>query len=303
MKLNTIQSKNKTKDLLLSVTKNCETLIDQTNRKAEETLESKMVKSREIFHFNPPIPIQGSCMIGLTDLEVYNSVLNIIEKNNKFELYKFLDEKPGGVPYEKVRDKIERDLDISDITATDLQDEIIAPIIIKEYRGHVTKRMKDDQYMLILLCYTSSKFHDFEIYLRAEVDLVEDDIRLVLDESNSSFITFELEPVIYTFEDLSKALFNILQPGYPASSSKTAMELNDITMRTKLFVRSGNIAIRFDEKAFFNTILAFNHGWEYKHYKEYISQKVVNLSSTNKIHFKYDFTDGSIVGGLKEPII
>ena len=127
-----IRPKNETEDLLLSIIKNCETLIDQTHRKAEETLEFKMVKPRETFHFKPPIQIQGDWMIGLTNLEVYNSVFNITEENNKFELYKFPDEKSGGVSYIKVRDEIERDLDISDITDVDLQDDIIGPIIIEE---------------------------------------------------------------------------------------------------------------------------------------------------------------------------
>ena len=87
-------------------------------------------------------------MIGLTNLEVYISIFNITEEK-KFELYKFPDEKAGGVSYEKVRDENERDLDISNITRVDLQDEIIAPSFIKEYREQVTKRMKDDKYMLI----------------------------------------------------------------------------------------------------------------------------------------------------------
>ena len=50
-----IQPKNETKNLLLSITKNCETLVEQTHRKPEETLEFKMTKPREIFHFKPPI--------------------------------------------------------------------------------------------------------------------------------------------------------------------------------------------------------------------------------------------------------
>ena len=54
---------------------------------------------------------------------------NITEENNKFEHYKFADEKSGGVSFGKVRDEFERDLDISDFTATDLQHEMI---IIKE---------------------------------------------------------------------------------------------------------------------------------------------------------------------------
>ena len=55
-----IRPKSQTEDLLLSNTKNCETLNEQTHRKAEETLEFKPNKSRETFHFQPPISIEGS---------------------------------------------------------------------------------------------------------------------------------------------------------------------------------------------------------------------------------------------------
>ena len=41
--------------------------------------------------------------------------------------------------------------------------------------------MKDDKFMLNLGFYFSSIFQDFESYLGTEVDLAEDDIRLVLD--------------------------------------------------------------------------------------------------------------------------
>ena len=103
-----IRPKNQTEDLLLSATKNCETLIQQTHRKAEETLEFKMIKPRELFHFTSPIQIKRDWMIGLTYLEVYNSIFNITEENNKFELYKFPDEKTGSFSYTKVRGEIEK---------------------------------------------------------------------------------------------------------------------------------------------------------------------------------------------------
>ena len=61
-----IQPKNETEDLSLSITKNCLSLIEQTYRKAEETLEFKMNKPRETVHFKPPIPIKGDWMIRLT---------------------------------------------------------------------------------------------------------------------------------------------------------------------------------------------------------------------------------------------
>ena len=303
MNLNMVKPKNETEDLLLSITKNCETLIEQTKTKPQETLEFKMTKSRETFHFNPPIQVKEDWMLGLVDLEVYNSIFNITEKNNKFEIYKFPDEKAGGVTYEKVRDEIEKDLDIEDITAEDLQDDIIGPIIIEEYKKQVTKRMKDDKYLEILAGYTRSVFQDFESFLRTQIDLIEDDLKLVLDEYNSSFITYELEPGIYTFKDISEALFNILQSEYPGPNNVIDIEYDNITMKTKLVVDMGIIAIRFDEKSFFSTILGFTPGWDYKHYNKYTSHKVVNLGSTNKIHLKCDCIDGSVVNGLRQTIL
>ena len=243
-------------------------------------------------------------MIGLTDLEVYNSIFNITEENNKFTLYKFPDEKSGGVSYIKVRDEIEKDLDFEEITAADLQDEIIAPILIEEYKKQVTKRMKNEQYINIVAGNVSSVFQDFESYLRTEVDLVEDDINLVLDEYILSFITFELQPGIYKFKHISEALFNILQTEYPGPSNVSDIEYDDIIMKTELVVKSGIIAIRFDEKSFFSTVLGFTSGWDYKHYNEHTSQKFLNSGSTNKIHLKCDnYIDGRVVNGLRQPIL
>ena len=75
-----IRPMNQTEDLLLSKPKNCETLIEQTHRKAKETLEFKMIKRKEIFHFKPPFHIKGDWMLGLTDLEVDNSIFIITKK-------------------------------------------------------------------------------------------------------------------------------------------------------------------------------------------------------------------------------
>ena len=46
-----IKQKNETEDLL-SITKNCGTLIQQSHSKAEETLEFKLTKPRELFNSN-----------------------------------------------------------------------------------------------------------------------------------------------------------------------------------------------------------------------------------------------------------
>ena len=234
-----IKPKKVTEDLLLSITKICERLVKQIHTKPQETLEFKMIKPRKTFLFNPPISIEGSWMIVLTDLEIYKSIFNITEENNNFKLYKVPDEKAGGISYEKVRDEIQKDLDISDITASDFEGDIIAPIIFEEYKAQVTKRMEDGGYMIILSVYLRSVFQDFESYLRTEIELVEDDIRLVLDKKNSSFFTHELQPGIYGFKDLSKVLFNIVHPKHPASSNTFVIELDDITRKSNLVVGSG----------------------------------------------------------------
>ena len=125
-----IRPKNGTETLLLSKTKNCETLIEQTHRKAEETLEFKLTKSRETFHFNPRILIEGSWMIGLTSLEVYNSIFNITKKNNFYFYIDTFDE----FSFTDLKDELEEILDFSDITPYHQKHETIAPGIFEAYK-------------------------------------------------------------------------------------------------------------------------------------------------------------------------
>ena len=70
-----------------------------------------------------------------------------------------------------------------------------------------------------------------------------------------------------------------------------------------MVVNSGIIAKRFNEKPFFNTVLGPTPGWGYEHYNKNISQKFVNLSSTNKKHFKCAVINGSVVNCLRQPIL
>ena len=56
--------------------------------------------------------------------------------------------------------------------------------MIEEYKKQLTERMENGGYLFVLNFYVNTVFQDFEIYLRTEIDLVEDDIRLVLEEYN-----------------------------------------------------------------------------------------------------------------------
>ena len=79
MNLDVIRPNNQIEDLLLSITKNRESINEQTYRKAETIMEFKLTKRRETYSFSSPITIEWSWMICLTSLEVCNSVFNITE--------------------------------------------------------------------------------------------------------------------------------------------------------------------------------------------------------------------------------
>ena len=69
-------------------------------------------------------------MIGLISLEVYNSIFNINQENNKVELYTdTFDE----FSFTELKDELEEILDISNITNDHLEDETIGPHITKTY--------------------------------------------------------------------------------------------------------------------------------------------------------------------------
>ena len=221
-----IRPKNETEDLLLSITKNCETLIEQTHRKAEETLEFKMDKPRETFHFKPPIQVEGDWMIGLVDLEVYNSIFNITEESTKFEIYRDTSAKFG---FLELKDELEEILNISHITDKHLDDEVLGQRIIDEYNKLSRERMNTDGYMLLLLDYGRSLFRDFESYLRIVVGLDEADIQLILKEYSSHFITYELTPGIYTIQDISDDIQT-----FSGHKEIIEIEYDDNSMKTKI---------------------------------------------------------------------
>ena len=54
---------------------------------------------------------------------------------------------------------------------------------------------------------------------------------------------------------------------------------------------------------FFCNVPGFTLGWDYKHYNKYISQKIVNINSRNKIILNCDCIDGSIQDVVRQPIL
>ena len=302
-----IQPKNETENFLLSITKDCERLVEQTHRKPEETLEFKMLKPREIFRFNPPIHTKGDWMLGLIDVEVYNSIFNITEENNKFELYTdTFDE----FSFQELKDEVEEILNIPEITDGHLEDETLAPRIAETYWKLRSDKSKHDGYTILLMGYARSQFRDFESYLRIIVGLEGDDIQLILKQYNEKFITYELDLGNYMIEDIQKAVSPLGD-----HEGTLQIEYDDLNKKVKLILsRFGETfgTLRFDKKSFFHTILGFTPYWDYKPTNAihadapgvYTSDKIIlNLNTINKIHLKCDCIDGSIQDGVRQPII
>ena len=77
---------DKKESLLLSIAKSNLDIVENTHSKPQETLEFKMNKQKEAFSFDIPLELPEQWRMGVTSLEVYNTVYNITEKNNKFKL-------------------------------------------------------------------------------------------------------------------------------------------------------------------------------------------------------------------------
>ena len=53
----------------------------------------------------------------------------------------------------------------------------------------------------------------------------------------------------------------------------------------------------------FTTMLGFPPYWDYKRYNEDIGGKFIILSTIDKIHLKCDVIDGSVLNGVRQPIL
>ena len=88
------------------------------------------------------------------------------------------------------------------------------------------------------------------------------------------------------------------------------IEYDDISMKTKIILKYIGErkmfvlgTLRFDKRSFFHTLLGFAPYWDYKPPGIYTSDKILNLNTVNKLHLKCDVIDGSVVDGIRQPIL
>ena len=116
---------------------------------------------------------------------------------------------------------------------------------------------------------------------------------------------YSLDPGIYEIGDLNNTLKHI-----SPDNVKMVVTIDDIRLKSNLKI---NQTLIFIEKSFFYTILGFTQSRSYPlddidgFYQliagSYKSDRPINITGIDKVHLKADCIQGSIVNGVREPIL
>ena len=292
-------------ELLLLIKKHTDTLIQQTKTRPQETFEFKINKQMQTFSFNPPINLieEGKWLLGVSSFECTNSIFNITNKNNSFSII---------IPGHYQNESDEKT--INDLNK--LLELISLELHVEEVRKRGNKiKVEDNEYKLsefdtqkneILEELKNVKYNDLDdlVYrLRLSYDEVMDILDLKYIPTKRT--RYSLDPSIYEVDDLNNNLKYILP-----DNVKISLTIDDIRLKSNL---KTNQTLIFTEKSFFYTTLGFTRSRSYPlddidgfHQLiagSYKSDKPINITGIDKIHLKCDCIQGSIVNGVREPIL
>ena len=288
MDLSNFLTYDKKESLLLSIAKSNLDIVENTLSKHQETLEFKMNKQKESFSFDIPLDLPEQWMMGVTSLEVYNTVYNITEKNNKFKL----------LYTEKMLKEINVDTqlvpNVEYLYKTSGDIEKIKKLIVND-NAEIKTITKTDYDYLMKIIDQINKNTEGALHIK-DKPIVISGIGSVTDS-----IEIELPPGAYELVDINNAIqqklidFCTFIPG-DSPTFKLNIEADTKSMKSVLTTASG---IYFNSEL--NKLLGFTN-------KEYpagthISEKPVMITTTDKVHLKCDCVDGSIVNGIREQIL
>ena len=264
-----------------------------------------MNKQTQFFLFNPPINLieEDKWLLAVSSFECTNSVFNITDENNSFSITI-----PGHFQNktdEKTIDELNKLLELKSL-------ELHVEEVKK--RGNKIK-IGDNEYKLsdfdnqkyeIIEELKNVKYNDLEdlVYrMRLSYDEIMDilDLKYIPTKRTG----YCLNPSIYEVIDLINTLKHILP-----NNVKVDITIEDIRLKSYLKI---NQTLIFTEKSFFYTILGFTQSRSYPlddidgFYQliagSYKSDKPINITGIDKFHLKCDCIQGSIVNGIREPIL
>ena len=292
-------------ELLLLIKKHTDTLIEQTKAKPQETLEFKMNKQMQTFSFNPPINLieEDKWLLAVSSFEGTNSVFNITDENNSFSIII-----PGHYQNKSDEKTIDNLNKLLELKSLKLHVEEVKKRGNKIKIGDVEYKLSDfdNQKYEILQELKNAKYNDLEdlVYrMRLSYDEIMDilDLKYIPTKRTG----YSLNPGIYEVVDLNNTLKYILP-----DNVKVTITIDDIRLNSNL---KTNQTLIFTEKSFFYTILGFTQSRSYPlddidgFYQiiagSYEGSRPINITGIDKIHLKFDCIQGSIVNGIREPIL
>ena len=226
-------------------------------------------------------------MMGVTSLEVYNTVYNTTEKNNKFKLLyteKMLKEND-------VDTQLVTNVEYLYKTSGDI--EKIKKLIVNDNAEIKTITKTDYDYLMKIIDQINQN-------TEGALHIKDKPILISGIGSLTDSIEIELPPGAYEIVDINNTiqqeLFKCCTLPGGSSDFKLNIETDTISMKSVLTTASG---IYFNSEL--NKLLRFTN-------KEYpagthISEKPVMITTTDKVHLKCDCVDGSIVNGIREQIL
>ena len=196
-------------ELLLLIKKHTDIFFEQIKTKPQETLEFKMIRSKQTFLFSLPINLveEGKWLLRVTSLECTNSVFKITDGNNSFSIILL-----GHYQTEFAEEIIQELNKLLELASLELH--------VKEVRIRGNKiKIGDNEYKLsdfdtqkndTLDELRNVKYNDLE-YSVYRMQLTYDEIMDILDLKHiaTKKIGYTLKPNIYQRNDKNKTLKNI----------------------------------------------------------------------------------------------
>ena len=281
MDLSNFVTYDKKESLLLSIANTNQEIVENTLSKPQETLEFKMNKQKESFSFDIPLDLPEQWMMGVTSLEVYNTIYNITEKNNKIKLF---------------------------TTEQNLKEDKFATEFIPKIKNlyetsdieEIKKLINDVKYKKVVF---PNNYYNVLNKIIIQINKNIEDKTNILDlygiGSVSNCLGIEIPPGAYDLIDINNVIQQKLINSCGSlldSDLKINIEADTISMKSVL---TTSLPIYFNSEL--NKLLGFTKT-DYTA-GTHRSEKPVMITTTDKVHLKCDCVDGSIVNGIREQIL
>ena len=324
MDLSNFVTYDKKESLLLNIAKSNQEIVENTHSKPQETLEFKMTKQKESFSFDVPLQLNENWMMGVTSLEVYNTVYNITNSNNKLEivlndqqlkelnldsellvsvedLYKAYFVKP--YKYNEFIEKVNKLITNSyskkkKLTRVDFTylTMIIESLNQEKIKQEKMKQEKEDQERIIQAYKDHLKLEkiNWEEINLDEINQINQINLPPFEIIENDFFGIQLTPGVYELVDINNAIKQKIHE----SDYDFKIDIIPDTISMKSVLTTSN-SIHFNSRL--NILLGFTN----KDYPPgtHTSEKPVMITTTDKVHLKCDCVDGSIVNGIRGQIL